>query len=188
MDFKNFKPCFLIAMPELEDPNFKKAVILLTDYNEKGASGFVINRETNIVLGDTIVLDDSRLNPDYEDLHLWYGGPVDPEKIWIVYDSRAHSNPKDTKIGENIMIAHDIIVLTNHEKTINKDLIRIFHGYSGWGAKQLDNELMASTWLTAPLSHDLLFNTEQDKIWKTAITKLGFDPNKLIGSKSSFLN
>lgn len=188
MDFNNFKPCNLIAMPELEDPNFQKSVVLLTDYHETGASGFVINRPSDTTLGDAIVITDGSLNPYYKDLQIWYGGPVDPEKIWIIYDGNEHSDANDTSIGENIMIAKDIDILINHDINLDKNRIRVFHGYSGWGAKQLESELAASSWITSPLSHELLFNTHQDKVWQQAIKDLGFDPEKLVGPKSPFLN
>ena len=188
MDFNNFQPCYLIAMPELQDENFHKSVILLTDYNKDGASGFIINRMTTLRLGDSVVLSDGSLNPDYEDLCLSYGGPVDPQKIWIVYDENIFSNPKDTFIGDDIMIAQDIDILINHENTIENDSLRIFHGYSGWGPQQLDNEIASSTWITAPLSRELLFDTPIDQIWNKAVQNLGFDPNKLVGPKSPFLN
>jgi len=188
MDFKNFKPCNLIAMPELQDPNFQKAVVLLTDYHETGASGFVINRKTDVTLGAALVLEEGSLNPQYTNLNLWYGGPVDSEKIWIIYDGKTHSNETDTNIGDNIMIAQDIDILVDHKITLDTNLLRIFHGYSGWGSKQLDSELANSAWITSPLSHNLLFDTHQDKIWQNAIKDLGFDPDKLIGPNSPFLN
>jgi putative transcriptional regulator len=68
------------------------------------------------------------------------------------------------------------------------DRLRIFHGYAGWGAKQLDVEITASTWLTSPLSLKLLFDTPQELIWENAIHNLGFDPNHLVSSRSAFLN
>lgn len=188
MDFKNFKPCFLIAMPELDDPNFNKSVILLTDYNESGASGFVINRPTDIKLGASIVLTEGALNPDYANLCLWYGGPVEPQKIWIVYNGAMASHDLSSDLGDDIMIAREIDILTNHEKTIPNNHLRIFHGYAGWGAQQLDSEIAASAWITCPLSQKLIFDTAPHEIWQAAIKNMGFDPAKLMSPKSVFLN
>lgn len=188
MDFSAFSPCFLVAMPELADPNFHKSVIMLTDYNKEGARGFIINKKTDILLGATVVLSEGTLNSDYEKLPLFFGGPVEPDKIWITYDSKIYTHDDDTIVGDNIMIARDIDILTNHENTLNTERMRIFHGYTGWGAKQLDAEIAASSWLTSPLSIKLLLDTPQELIWDNAIRNLGFDPNHLIGSKSAFLN
>lgn len=188
MDFKNFKPCFLIAMPQLEDPNFQKTVILLTDYHKEGASGFVINRPSEMILEDTIVLSEGNLNPDYNDIVLYYGGPVDQEKIWILYEEQAHSNSEDTPLGDGVMIAQDIDILINAEKSLKPDQFHIYHGYAGWGEGQLDGELAVSAWITAPLSQDLLFHTPEDKVWEKAIKDLGFDPNNLVSPNSPFLN
>lgn len=188
MDFSAFSPCFLVAMPELADPNFHKSVIMLTDYNEEGASGFIINKRTDVLLGTTVVLSEGTLNPDYEKLPLFFGGPVEPDKIWVAYDSKIHTQTEDTPVGDGIMIARDIDILINHEKTLDTSHLRIFHGYAGWGAKQLDVEITASAWLTSPLSLKLLFDTPQELIWENTLRNLGFDPNHLVSSKSAFLN
>lgn len=163
-------------------------MVLLTDFNKEGASGFIINKTTKLRLGDAVVLSEGSLNSDYENLCLGYGGPVDPQKIWIIYDENAYSNPKDTFIGDEVMIANDIDILINHENTIETDALRIFHGYSGWGPQQLDNEIAVSAWITAPLTRDLLFETPIDQIWIKAVQNLGFDPSKLVGPNSPFLN
>ncbi len=188
MDFNNFKPCLLIAMPELADPNFARAVVLLTDYNKSGASGFIINRHTDMLLGKCLVLPKGQLNPDYALIKLWTGGPVEPEKIWILYDRRSHFNEADTHLGEGIMVAKSIEILTHSEFTIDANHMRVYHGYSGWGAAQLDAELAASFWITAPLTPEIIFDTPLDEIWHKAIKKLGIDADKLVSPTSRFVN
>ncbi|MBU0506988.1 YqgE/AlgH family protein [bacterium] len=188
MDLNDFKPCFLVAMPELTDPNFAKTVILMTDFNKKGASGFVINKKTDIDLGGSIVLPDGSLNPDYNDLTLWYGGPVEPDKIWIIYDGTIHEEPQDHGLGDEIKIAHDIDILINHEQTLDPTKLKVLHGFSGWSAGQLDGEIALNSWITSPLSKDLLFNVDEKNVWEQAIRNLGFDPSKLKGINSAFIN
>ena len=188
MDFTQFEPCFLIAMPELNDPNFQKTVILLTDYQESGASGFVINRPTTNRLGEAIVLSQGTLNPGYADVLLWNGGPVEPERIWLFYDEKHASFENAIPIGDGIMMARDADVFTNLEITIPKKHMRIFHGYAGWGEKQLNNEIAQSSWITCPLDKKLLFDTEPEAIWRNAIKAMGFDPEKLVSPHSVFVN
>ncbi|MBF0105281.1 MAG: YqgE/AlgH family protein [Deltaproteobacteria bacterium] len=188
MDLKNFKPCFLIAMPELLDPNFFKSVVFLTEYNEHGASGFIINRPTDLVLGKSIILTESTLNPAYNEVHLYNGGPVEKDKLWIIYDGSYHSDPNDAIIADNIVIARDILLLTDHERTLNPAHFKIIHGFSGWGPAQLEKEIAVSAWITCPLSHALFFETQTEKIWQSAIKALGIDPHKLIGPQSPFVN
>lgn len=189
MDFNQFEPCFLIAMPDLKDPNFEKTVVLLTDYNDDGASGFIINRTSDIHLGSAIMLPEGNLNPDYQDYGLWFAGPVDLERVWVLYDPTKYSDPDSgVEISKNLNIAKDIDILTNAEQTIDSEHIKILHGYSGWAKDQLDQEIASSFWITAPISNDLIFNKNPEKIWEVAIKKLGFDASKLMAPKSSFVN
>jgi putative transcriptional regulator len=55
-------------------------------------------------------------------------------------------------------------------------------GYAGWGAGQLDVELAEGSWLLAPVESDLIFNTAVDRLWETAIRRLGAEPSMLQGS------
>ena len=57
--------------------------------------------------------------------------------------------------------------------------VRMIVGYAGWGAGQLDVELAQGSWLLAPVQQDLLFETDAEKMWETAIRRLGTDPSAL---------
>lgn len=191
MDFNHFSPCFLIAMPELQDPNFEKTVILLTDYKPEGAVGFVINRQSAMTLGNSIRLSEGSVNTHYENLKLWTGGPVEPGHIWMIYNAKALPAdilPKFISLGEELAMAHDLSLLTNHEITVDPINFRVVHGYSGWTREQLNAELAHSFWITAPLSTDLIFGVPPQKIWEHAIRKLGVTPDNLVGAASPFLN
>jgi putative transcriptional regulator len=57
--------------------------------------------------------------------------------------------------------------------------MRLIVGYSGWGPGQLEEELKASAWLLSDIDSDLLFNTPPDRLWDSAIRRLGADPSTL---------
>ena len=59
---------------------------------------------------------------------------------------------------------------------------RMVVGYAGWGAGQLDVELAEGSWLLAPVDSDLIFQTAVDRLWETAIRRLGAEPSMLQGS------
>src|SRR5215831_3042985 len=75
-------PAFLLSMPQLVDPNFKRTVVLLCKHSEEGAFGLVINRPL-ITTGRVTVNLDPPVSSDRE-LQVWIGGPVDPERSWIL--------------------------------------------------------------------------------------------------------
>jgi len=189
MDFMNFKPGFLIAMPELVDPNFNKSVVLLTDYDpQSGASGFVINRKTEMALQETLVLSEGELNANYNGLPLWFGGPVEEEKVWVMYDGTSYKTDENPCLGDDICIAKDIHILTDREAHVDPKRVRVFHGYAGWSGLQLEEEIAGNAWLTCPLSKDLLFDTEPENIWDKSIKNLGIDPSQLSGGAQEFKN
>lgn len=188
MDFQNFQPCFLIALPQLDDPHFEKTVVLLTDYNPEGAGGFIINRKSDLILGDSVIISDGTINPAYNNMILHFGGPVDQEKIWILYDSDVFNEPHSVELAPGINLARDIEILLNKEKSLETNQIRVVNGYSGWSPNQIEAEIAASFWITAPLMKDLIFNTSPEEIWEKAIQRLGIDPDRLMTNTSHFLN
>lgn len=188
MDFRNFSPCLLIAMPELKDPNFEKAVVLLSDYTPEAAVGFVVNKPSELKLGTSVTLSEGEINPGYQDLRLWHGGPVDQQRIWIVYDQQAYDGPHGVVLSPGVCLAQDIEVLLNNEKTLTPSQLKVVNGYAGWGAKQLDAEIAASFWITASITRELLFLTAPEKMWETAIKALGIDATKLMAPQTHFLH
>ena len=69
-------------MPQMDDPNFARTVVLLCDYTDKGAFGLIVNRQMDEPAWSLIRPDAGiRVNPE---LHLWVGGPVDPERTWVL--------------------------------------------------------------------------------------------------------
>lgn len=189
MDFSKFEPCFLIAMPQLNDPHFHQSVVLLTDYTEDGANGFIINKISEMSLADSVILlDDSKIQDKYMGLDLHDGGPVDKDKIWIVYDGKKYKAPTDDVIGNDIIIAQDIDLLTEDHKDLDAGGVRIFNGYAGWGGGQLDAELARSDWLTLDLKHHILFENDPKQIWTLALAELGLDAGSLLKPSSELLN
>lgn len=189
MDFRAFSPCFLVAMPDLKDPNFEKSVVLLSDYTPEGALGFVVNRPSaSLKLGSSVTISQGEINPEYGETPLWTGGPVDPQKIWVLYDRMAYEDPQGVKLADGVNLARDIGILLNHEKTLRPEQMRIIHGYAGWGQKQLEAEITSSLWITAPISRELLFLTAPEHMWNQAIRGLGIDATRLVSQASPFLN
>lgn len=168
-------PTFLVAMPQLQDPNFHKSVVLLCEHHDTGAMGLVINRDTD-TLASEIVDFDPPARAD-SGLEVSIGGPVDPGRGWLILSE---------KINDAIEIAPGLYLSASSE--LLRDLVegnrpgcrcRFLVGYAGWGPKQLDRELADSAWITVPVNRSLLFDTPTDEIWERAIRQLGIDPSAL---------
>ena len=169
-------PRLLLSMPQLNDPNFKQTVVLLCEHGEEGAFGLVLNRQTDTPASSVV-----RLTPPVEvdnGLQLWIGGPVEPERGWILMgDQRANTDAVQVCDGLYLSTSPDLLrqLLVNRPQ----GRTRLLTGYAGWGAGQLDDELSASAWLIADIQLDLIFETQATQMWETAIRRLGADPSML---------
>ena len=173
---QSLSPVLLVSMPQLVDPNFTRTVILLAEYSQRGAFGLVVNRQMSERACDVI-----KAEPPIdiqEDVHLYVGGPVEPHRAWILTSHRGlDDDALEIADGVYLSAAPDLI---RHALGSSPDpQIRLVIGYAGWGPGQLDDELAASAWLMAPVEADLVFNTPIDRMWETAIRRLGADPSAL---------
>jgi putative transcriptional regulator len=173
-------PAFLLSMPQLVDPNFSRTVVLLCRHTEKdGAFGVVVNRPL-MTTGRVTVNLDPPASTDRE-LQLWVGGPVEPQRSWILVGREAEADDDDvgTRITDDLYLSTSPDLLRRMLDPAPPPLARLIVGYSGWGPGQLEAELQASAWLMCDVDRDLIFRTPSDQMWETAIRRLGADPAAL---------
>lgn len=125
----------------MDDTVFEKSVILITEYNEKGAMGFVINKQFPRKLNELEEFKNIRPFP----IHL--GGPVDQEHLYFVHqrpDLIADGEP----VTDHLFLGGDFkSAVTNiHNGTLTEKDIRIFIGYCGWDYRELDAEIAEGSW------------------------------------------
>ena len=168
-------PTFLVAMPQLQDPNFAKAVVLLCEHNEDGAMGLVVNNETETRASEIVDFEPPPRNDS--GLEVSIGGPVDPARGWLVLSEKYEDA---VEIAEGVYLSASSDLLRDLVEGNRPDCrCRFLVGYAGWGPKQLDQELTDSAWLTVPLNRHLLFDAPADDVWELAIRQLGIDPHAL---------
>lgn len=172
-------PALLLSMPQLVDPNFNRTVVLLCTHSEDGALGLVVNRPL-VTTGRVIVNLDPPVSTDRE-LQLWVGGPVEPQRSWILVGQETDENDEalGRRITDNLHLSTSPDLLRRLLEPSPPSLTRLFVGYSGWGPGQLEAELEASAWLMSDVDRDLIFKTPPDKMWEAAIRRLGADPATL---------
>jgi putative transcriptional regulator len=151
-------------MPQLLDPNFCRTVVLLCRHNDEGAFGLIVNRP--------LVTNEC-------DLEVWLGGPVEPERSWILVGSEELDDLPAMRVGEGLSLSTSPDLLRRLLEPNPPPNARLIVGYSGWGPGQLEAELQASAWLIAEADRDLIFSTPPDRMWDTAIRRLGADPSTL---------
>jgi putative transcriptional regulator len=175
---ETFRAALLLSMPQLQDPNFTRTVVLLCDYGPEGAFGLVLNRPTDMAASAMV-----RLEPPVaagNDLPLFIGGPVEPERGWILLSTEP---PADFKlIRDGLYLSTSQTLLREVLETAPAPRARIIAGYAGWRPGQLDDELTHSSWLMSDVDLDLVFDTPADAMWETAIRRMGADPSMLTTS------
>lgn len=175
-DPSSVAPAFLLSMPQLDDPNFRRTVVLLCQHGTEGAWGLVLNRPTG-----TPAVEAVRMDPPVDrdnGLELWVGGPVEPERGCILLAE----DPRDedaVQVCEGLYISGSATLLRRLLDGDPPARTRLLMGYAGWGPGQLDEELRASAWLISEVQTDLIFDVEAEKMWETAIRSLGADPASL---------
>jgi putative transcriptional regulator len=165
----------LIADPFLKDPNFMRTVVLLTEHNEQGEIGFVINRQYENTLDELL--------PEVEghQIPVYYGGPVQMNTIHFL-----HRYPDRIQGGIEVMKGvfwggdFDAVVQLINSGEVDPDMIRFFIGYSGWSNGQLQGELDEKTWLTVEATRRLVFHENAGEIWRDALKHLGGDYEMMI--------
>jgi len=171
-----FRPALLLSMPQLQDPNFARTVVLLCDYTPDGAFGLVINRPTDMP-ATTMV----RLEPPIDggnDMRLWIGGPVEPQRGWILIGTPPEEE-EYREIREGLYLSTSPTLLRRVLSSEPPPRARVLAGYAGWAPGQLDAELAHSAWLMGDVDLDLIFEVDSDRMWETAIRRLGADPSAL---------
>jgi putative transcriptional regulator len=172
---------FLIAMPSLADANFARSVTLICEHSDAGAMGIVINRLTDLRLGDIfeqmkIVAD--RKTPIGTSVYL--GGPVQNNRGFVLHeplgDWESTLSVTD-KFG--VSTSRDILEAIAQSRGPEKFLVAL--GYAGWGAGQLEREISENSWLSGPANRDVIFDLPAEQRWKAAAQLVGVDLTTLSG-------
>jgi|SRR6186713_2157216 len=175
----SFRSALLLSMPQLQDPNFTRTVVLLCEFNPEGAFGLVLNRPTEMAASTMVRLEPPIVGGNT--MPLWVGGPVEPERGWILLgDEPAGSEFK--LICDGLYLSTSVGLLRDVLESMPAPRARVLAGYAGWGPGQLDEELAQSAWLLGDVDLDIVFDTPADVMWETAIRRMGADPSALTTS------
>jgi putative transcriptional regulator len=172
-------PVLLLSMPQMLDPNFSRTVVLLAEYGSHGAFGLVVNRVMPEPAHEVIRPDppmDIR-----EDVHLYVGGPVEPNRAWVLTNQRELDGDA-LEITDGVYLSAAPELIKHALRSSPDPQVRLIVGYAGWAPGQLDEELAASSWLMLPIQADLLFEIQVDVMWETALRRLGAEPSALQSS------
>jgi putative transcriptional regulator len=156
----------LVASPALLDPNFRRTVVLVTEHTEDGAAGLVLNRPSPVEVAGAV----PQLGPVVDDgEQVWVGGPVQPEAVLVLgefLDPDDAAVPLFGALGfPSLEEPEDVAAMTSRR--------RVFAGYAGWGAGQLEDELGRDDWIVEPSRPDDAFTESPDELWADVLRRKG---------------
>ena len=165
----------LVALPALQDPDFARSVALICQHDGNGAMGVVVNRPSEYTLGDVlaqmgIVLVDQRLREH----RVLAGGPVHPERGFVIHDGEQVFD-STLQVGDGLYLTTSRDVLEAMARGDGPSQAVVALGCAGWGAGQLEQELVDDSWLMVPNRREVLFELPLEQRWQAAAGSIGVD-------------
>jgi len=172
---------FLIAMPELQDPNFSRTVTLICQHDANGALGVVINRPMEqLTLQD--ILDQFDLSSPASDSPIgapvYLGGPVQ-QQLGLVLHKGIGEWGSTLKISDELGLTSSRDILESMSTAQGPHHALLTLGYAGWGAGQLEDEIQDNAWLSVEADCEIIFRTPPKERWQAAAAKIGVDISQL---------
>ncbi len=172
--FQSLKGQLLLDSGILRGSFFHRSVVLICQHDADGAFGLVISRASGTTLGDALP---SNLPSSLQEQPLFLGGPVQPSALSYLITGESL---KDANVLPNLELGHslDALIEAADDKTSSRQ-IRVFAGYSGWSAGQLESEMKREAWLCHPASLDWIFHNNPARIWQLIMRQKGWQQRLL---------
>jgi len=165
----------LIAMPAMADPNFAQTVTYICEHSDQGALGLVINRPLDIDLGEVFAqLELKNCDKAMSGQPVLHGGPVNMERGFVIHETE-ESWENSMSINDSIQVttSRDILIAMANGHGPRRATVAL--GYAGWGAGQLEHEILENSWLNTPANAQIIFDTPFADRWQQSAQLLGID-------------
>jgi putative transcriptional regulator len=170
---------FLISETDLMDPNFFRTVVLITDHNEKGAFGLVVNRKSTSSLMDVLP---GFSETDAGTIPIFVGGPVQQEYLFVLHsglpEGTQNEHAETPTPGVIFEPATEPLIdylQSNWPSILPDDRPRLhfYAGYSGWAPGQLEDEISYGAWYVHKATADIVFHADPEQGWRDALSRKG---------------
>lgn len=179
----NLQHHFLIAMPTLLDPLFKRSVVYICEHNDDGAMGLIVNKPMENLTVDGI-LKKLKIKPEplvseaRLDKPVFSGGPLAEDRGFILHSAQ-RTFASSIRVSDNTVITTSRDVLETLGTAGQPQQVLVTLGYCAWEKDQLEGELLDNTWLTTPANSQILFQTPIADRWREAARSIGVDIHNL---------
>ncbi|WP_209715631.1 YqgE/AlgH family protein [Marmoricola sp. OAE513] len=163
----------LVASPTLSDPHFARTIVLLLDAGHDGALGVVLNRPSEVAVGEVLSSwEDVVSGPGV----LFRGGPVETDSALAVAVVHADGSEEDEPVGwRRVFEGVGLVDLDAPVELLASALssLRIFAGYAGWSAGQLEDEIAEGAWYVVPAESADVFRPDPSGLWAQVLRRQG---------------
>lgn len=181
-DHPSLEGHFLIAMPGMSDERFQRSVVYVCAHSPQGAMGFIINKAQPLSFPELLTQleiveseDDIRLPQKGNEISVCQGGPVEMGRGFVLH-SGDYDSESTVAVEDNVSLTPTLDILKSISRGIGPRSAVMVLGYSGWGAGQLEDEIVSNGWLTCPADAELIFDRRLDDKYNRALAILGVDP------------
>jgi putative transcriptional regulator len=166
MQVESLKGQLLVAGPALDDPNFRRTVVLVGEHSDDGALGVILNRSS----GATV----SQAMPELTTLvegteAIYVGGPVQPSAVVVLAEFAEPDQAGALVLGDVGFLPAEV----DPDELGELRRTRVFAGYAGWGPGQLDSELAEGSWIVEPAVPDDVFTPDPQELWSEVLRRKG---------------
>jgi putative transcriptional regulator len=159
----------LLDSGQLQGSFFARTVVLICQHDAEGAFGLVLNRVTGDTVGEKVVAD---LPDSLKGCPLYLGGPVQPSALSFLHSDTFLA---DANVMPNLSLGHSIDSLIELGESLSPTRkLKMFAGYAGWSAGQLEGEMKRKAWLTHPASIELVFDSPPEQLWQEILRRMGW--------------
>lgn len=157
----------LIASPGILDPNFRRTVVFVTAHNEEGAVGLILNRPSEVVVGEAVP---QLVQMTGADEPVFVGGPVNSSGVAVLAE---FDDPDDAGVQVVDDIGFVALDAALEEGPPQLERMRVFAGVAGWGEDQLEGELERDDWFVEPAAADDVFTDDPEGLWSAVLRRKG---------------
>jgi putative transcriptional regulator len=168
----------LIAMPTMGDPNFSQTVTLICDHSSRGALGLILNKPLPMRMGEIFQQLEIEIAGPLGQRQVLRGGPMQTDRGFVVH--RAGGDWDSTlKVSDALHVTTSRDILAAMAKGQGPDEAVVALGYAGWDGGQLEQEIRANAWLSAPVDLSLVFEMPFESRWAAAGRLLGVELSRI---------
>lgn len=163
----SYKGKILISTPDISGDIFSRSVVLIINHSESGAFGLILNKKNSKM--------SYRFKNFFDfEIEVYDGGPVENDKVFFIIKGKKVTE-NFTEINDEYYLTEDIELIINAvlQNEISIQDVKIFSGYSGWSASQLENEVLQKVWTVVDV-YNLDYTLPNDHtLWKSIMQNLG---------------